>query len=445
MNLFNIFKKEQPKEERAFNDLFLNGGRNFFAVNNNDNTKNVYINQIPHLKKGTDLICGLISNLPIVLNQETEKNIKTIKTDSRLKLLNNEASQITTSAKFKADIVRDLLLEGKAYAIIERNRNKVISLHRVEHINTQIYTDNKGIPLEQEISYLLHGKQYTDKNYNMLIIENPNGGIINTNRSLLNAILEEYQTYQHLMDNTAMPLGVLQTEGKLNEDIITKLRTAWNNLYSGRKNAGKTIILENGLSYKQISNTIEKVDLEKQERVIGGKIESLLNLPKGTLTEKGNHSDEQTLLCQSINPLIVAIEQGINKALLLESEKEKGFKFVVDTREMNKTNDSQYQKDVIELYKIGIITKKQAREKLDLPTDDIGRDINLLSLGHIIQYSDGEIYVPNMNTSNKADSDLGLGTTSNENEDKLNANLKANDDKQIKLNVNEKENIKLKN
>lgn len=441
MNLFNIFKPKQ--EERAFNDLFLSGGKSYFATNN-DNTKNVYIDQIPHLKKGTDLICGLISNLPIVLNQETEKNIKAIKNDDRLKLLNSEANFIKTSAKFKADMVRDLLLEGKAYAIIERNGNKPVSLHRVEHINTKTYTDNKGIPIEQEISYLLHGNQFTDKNYNMLIIENPNGGIINTNRQVLNDILEEYKTYKHLMDNTAKPLGVLQTEGKLNEEAISKLRTAWNNLYAGRKNAGKTIILENGLEYKPISNTIELVDLERQEKVIGGKIESLLNLPKGTLTEKGTHADEQTLLCQSINPLIVAIEQGINKALLLESEKEKGYKFVIDTREMLKTNDTEYQKGIIELFTKGIVTLKQSREMLDLPTNDIERDMKLLSLGHVIQYSDGEIYVPNMNVSSKENDNLGLGDTSNKDKNKLNSNLKANDDKQIKSNASEKENLKLK-
>ena len=211
MALIDLFKKQETQiepiqEDRAYN-LFLNGG--YFGTGS-DNTSNFYINKIPHLKKGTDLICGLVSNLPIVLQKETNKGVKSISNDGRLFLLNNEVNSMQTSSKWKADIVRDLLLNGKAYSIIERDKNKIISIHRVEYVDTKMYLDNRGIPVDAEISYILNGKQYSAKSYEMLIIENPNGGVLHTNRETLNDIVEEYTNYKALISNTAMPLGVLK-------------------------------------------------------------------------------------------------------------------------------------------------------------------------------------------------------------------------------------------
>lgn len=396
MKILNLFNKNET-EERAY-DLFLSSN-SYMGFNNNDNTKNDYIESIPNLKKGVDLICGLISNLPITLNQETEQSIKTLNNDYRLKFLNHEANFITTSAKFKADMVRDLLLNGKAYAVIEKDKNRIMGLHHVKHVDTKVFVDKNGFPIDQEISYLLYGKQYKKQSNELLIIENPNGGILNTNRRVLNDILDEYQAYKDLLENTALPLGALKTEGRLNDTAIEKLRAAWNSLYTGRKNAGKTIILENGLEYTKLSNDVSLVDLKKSEEVIGSKIENLLCLPKGYLTESSDDGD-RSLLYQTINPLVVAIEQGVSKALLLESEKEQGCRFIIDTRELLKTNDSEYQQGVIDLFSKGIITLKQARQKLDLPTDDIKRDIKLLSLGHVIEYQDNnEIFIPNIGAS----------------------------------------------
>lgn len=433
-SFLNINKQEQ--EDRSYNTTFLQGGS--MPLFTNESNKNIYLEKIPSLKKGNDLLCGLISNLPIKLIQE-KSDIKESNNDYRLKILNDEANLITTSSTFKSNMVHDLLFEGKAYAVIERKGNKVIGLHHVKHQDTQLYLDKSGFPLFQEITYILHGNTYTKEDNQMLIIENPNGGILNKSRSLLNDILEEYETYKQLTENCAMPLGVLKTEGRLNSDTLQKLKTAWDNLYSGRKNVGKTVVLENGLDYVPISKDLSIINMEEKEKVIGGKIEDILCLPKGYLTSSNTHQDTEILLSQTLNPIIVAIEEGLSKALLLEEEKENGYKFVIDTRELNKSNDKEYQENVSKLFNNGIISLKEVREMLNLSTNDIKRDLKLLSLGSVIQYQDdtNEVFVPNMAMSINQNENSNL-KNQNENE---NLNLKS-ENKNIKSNLksNQKEN-----
>lgn len=396
MNLFDIFKQKE-QEPQEIEERFLSGGRNFSLSFNDDKNKNIYMEKIPHLKKGVDLISSLIASLPIQLQQENE-SIKVIANDNRLKLLNLEPNVITTASKFKAQLVNDLVLKGRAYALIERKGTKITGLHYVKCVNVDTYRNDKGIPVKQEIHYILGGKQYSADMNDFLIIHNPNGGILDNSRETLQKIIEEYEAYEQLLNNTARPRSVLQTEGKLSDNAIEKLRQAWNNLYSGRKNAGKTIILENGLQYKSIDNDISLVDTEKAEKVIGQKIEAILGLPVGMLTseESNKHEVQEILLSNTINGLIVAIEQALSKCLLLETEKDKGYKLIIDTKEIKKSNDSQYNSNVIELFNNGIITLKQTREMLDLETNDIERDCKILSLGNVIQYvDDGEIFIPN--------------------------------------------------
>lgn len=430
----SLFNNTKQQEERSYNTFLQGGSMPLFT---NESNKNIYLEKIPSLKKGNDLLCGLIANLPIKLIQE-KSDIKEIKDDYRLKLLNNEANLLTISSAFKSEMVHDLLFEGKAYAVIERKGNKILGFHRVLHQSTQIRINKDGFPICEEITYVLHGKTYTKESYEMIVIENPNGGILNKNRSLLNDILEEYETYKQLTENCAMPLGVLKTEGRLNSDALQKLKTAWDNLYSGRKNVGKTVVLENGLDYVPISKDLSIINMEEKEKVIGGKIEDVLSFPKGYLTSPNTHQDTEILLSQTLNTLIVAIEEGLSKALLLEEEKEKGYKFIIDTRELNKSNDKEYQENVIQLFNNGVISLKEVRKMLDLSTNDIKRDLKLLSLGSVIQYEDnGELLLPNMAMSINQNEKTNL-KKQNENE-KQNLNLKS-ENKNIKSNLNQKEN-----
>lgn len=396
MGILDIFSKsnENKQEEIRSYNTFIQGRA--IPIFEEVSDKNRYLENIPSLKKGSDIIVSMVSNLPIKLIKEDGNKIKQIKNDYRLSILNNEVNAIETSMEFKSKVIKDLIFDGKSYAKIEKKGNKILGLHHVKEQSTKLYLDKNGYPLHREIAYVLHNKNYTSSEEDMLIVSNPNNGILNTNRSLLNNILEEYSAYQTLTENAASPLAILKTEGRLNPDALQKLKNAWGSLYTGRKNAGKTVILENGLDYQPISNDISKFNMEEKEKVICEKVEKILNLPNGYLSSSNSYDDLNFLLTETLLPIISCFENALNKSLLLETEKENGYNFVIDTMEMFKVDDSKYQENVLELFNNGVITLMETRAMLNLTTNEIARDLKILGLGNILQYQDnGEVFVPN--------------------------------------------------
>lgn len=392
MKIIDIFKPKREVIEERSNITSFQSNTVMFGFNNEN--ANVYLKKIPLLKKGVNLISTTIANLPIQLIKEENEEIAIVN-DYRLKFLNRESNYITNANKFKAKLIEDMIIYGKGYAVIEKQGNIILGLHNVKFVNEKLMVDKNGFPVSSEISYILNGKQYSSDIEDMLIVENPNGSLYD-NREVLNDIVDEYEAYSKMLKNSANPFGILKTEGRLNDAVIEKLRNAWNGLYSGKQNVGKTIILENGLEYEPIeSNSFSMVDTKKAEEVIGNKIEDILNLPYGYLTTKAEHEDTEILLQNTITPLVVALEEALSKCLLLEREKDKNM-FTINSKELLKTNDETYQKSIIELYKIGLITLKQARKMLDFETVSVKEDMNLWSLGNIIHYPNtNKIFTPN--------------------------------------------------
>ena len=69
----------------------------------------------------------------------------------------------------------------------------------------------------------------------------------------------EQQAARFIM-NGARPSGVLESSKKISADTAKRLREQWENLRSGIQNVGRTAILEDGLTWKEMQLT--SVDLE---------------------------------------------------------------------------------------------------------------------------------------------------------------------------------------
>lgn len=79
-------------------------------------------------------------------------------------------------------------------------------------------------------------------------------------REAIGLSLGQEQQYARLMGNGARPAGVLSTTQKLTEGTAARLRADWERLNSGLANSGRTAILEEGLTWTQL--TIDSVDLQ---------------------------------------------------------------------------------------------------------------------------------------------------------------------------------------
>ena len=183
-------------------------------------------------------------------------------------------------------------------------------------------------------------------------------------------------------------------------DVIARLRDSWSKLYSGSENAGKTVILEEGLEYKPVSLNPRDLLLNENKKDNLSDICRLFNIPESLVNPNANKygSLEQNnifFLQYCLSPIISTIENGLNKSLFLEEEKDQGLFWAFDTSEVLRMTEKERYDALKVGLDAGVITMNEARYKLNLK--GIRDDVMKWSLGDILYYpATGEMKIPNM-------------------------------------------------
>lgn len=394
--------------------------------------------KIPTVQMCLELISSTIAQLPIYLYKEnSDGSIERILDDKRELLLNQEPNEFQTAYNFKKNIVKDYLLYGASYSYVDKLGNDVKSLYNFpsKAITVKKYIKNGFITVDADViltEAIANGeyKEYKYKPHELLIClkDSEDGltskGLLHYGQEIFEIADSELEFISNIYKNGAMPLGVLKTEGRLNNEAIEKLRNAWNNLYTGRKNAGKTIILENGLEYVPISQKPKDLLVNENKRDNISEICKLFNMQESFIngTNKYGSVEQNNIhfLQYTLSPIIAAVENGFNKGLLLETEKQEGYFWAIDTSEVLKTTEKEKYDAIKVALDGGVITMNEARYKLNMPT--IKDDIMKWSLGNVLYYPEtGEMKVPNM----------GIGITGSD-EQTINTNNEPEKKEEVK-------------
>lgn len=224
-----------------------------------------------------------------------------------------------------------------------------------------------------------------------------NRGLLKDGQKLLNLMKNEIDLHNSFLENGAVVKAVLQTEGRIKLDVLERLKKSISALYSGTKNAGKTLVLEDGLKFVPIQNNLEEIKMVDSKKHNTAEVEKLLNLPSGFLQDNQKRSSEDNLvyLQRTLMPIITALEESFNKALLLENEKENNYFFRFDVSEILRAT----QKEMVDMLstgiKSGLYTLNEARAIIDKPKFG-DNDFLLFNLGHVVYKKDGTMIIPNM-------------------------------------------------
>lgn len=388
-----LFNGSKTVEERSINvglvELFKTNG--------------IYISEkvvdkIPVVSESVAKIAGSIAQMPIYLYLEESLRVERQFNDYREFLLNQEINEHETAFKFKYGLVKDLLYYGKSYHYIERQGNRIKSLHRVDPktVTKKEFVDDKAIIKDIEIHYTLNNKALTANVFDFMIIEKGTG-ILNS-ADLLELMIKHNQTLKYALENSTLPLGILQSKSRLTKDAINRLRESWQSLYSGTSNAGKTVILEEGLEYKAMDINIEQLQMIEQKEQFIADVQRLFNL-------YDIKSDDE-FLKRTLAPIICCIENSIDKSLLLEREKKDRYFYRFDTKELLRpSTKEQYEIGALAVQK-GLMTINEVRQYLDLPIFfNADKDKLLLSLGNCLADKDLNIDILNMGLSVNTESD----------------------------------------
>lgn len=344
------------------------------------------------------MISGLVSMLPIHLYSEDKGSTEAID-DERVRLLNDETGDLLDGVQFKAALVEDYLLEGNAYAYVRWKGLKIESLHYVECDKVGVQKNADPIYKTATISVL--GRLYEPYKFIRLLNNSRDGvtgsGIVNTCNAVLDVARQilDYELMQ--LKNGGNKKGFLKSKTKLTEAAMSAVKSAWARLWNN-KDVG-AMVLNDGMDFQETSATSVEMQLSERKTANAAEISRLLNIPQSVLDGTATGEAMNLMIRTAVIPILTAFEAAINRAMLLESEKDKLY-FAFDTKDLFKGEMlARYQAYQIAI-RSGWLQPDEVRYFEDLPP--LG--IKFVRLGLQDVYYDpetGSIYTPNTNQTFK--------------------------------------------
>lgn len=365
---------------------------------------------ISSVAAATDLITSTIARLPINLYRKGSKGEYISIEDSRYFLLNKEPNHLQTAITFKKRMILDYLFHGNSYVYPEWNRNDLVALHHIpaRDVTIEKYADpNLPFVVNGRIRVSTAGGQNVELTPDelMIILKGSEDGlqsqgILDLNADLLKLALNQQEYSASILQNGSLPLAILSSPTKLSDKAMERIKRSWSSAYQGGKNAGKTVVLEEGMEYNPVSLNPNELDLSTSKDATLADIARVFGIPESMLNADANkyNSNEQNnlhLLQYTLDPVITALESALNKSLLLESEKDEGFSFVVDRDAILATTEAEKFTTTIQAMKGGLLSVNEARARHNMEV--ISDDYMMWSLGNIFyNKKDSKMTIPNM-------------------------------------------------
>lgn len=386
------FNKRKETTDEGL-DTLLRGG-NYI---NETITKEEALN-IPSVYTSVEFIGSTIASLPIKMYKNTNGDISEVTDDYRLKLLNNETGDLLDSAQFKKALVKDMLLDGAAYAYIDRKKNKINGLYYVEHANVSVM---EGVDkIKKSVKIRINGTEVRDYEVFRITRDTKNGvtgrGLLKSNPVLLNAMYNSLK-YENNAVKVGTKRGFLKSKYKLEPTMLEQLKQAWRRLYSTDSVYNTDVmVLNEGISFESASTTATENQLNESKQTNSKLVYELFGLSESLFDgTKGNRDTYINNIKTGVLPIVEALNTALNKFLLLEKEKETYF-FKVDTTSVLRSSINDRYTAYNTAIDGGWMTTDEVRRLENL--SPLGMDFVKMSLGNILYYpSQNKVYTPNTN------------------------------------------------
>lgn len=377
---------------------------------------------IPAVKTALDIISNTVATLPLGLfKMDGDNTPQEVEGDRRVRLLNADTNDFLSGTGFKQKISKDLILHGESVTVVERDEqhpNKITGLYPLDtsKLVVDVYTANgyKFVPAYRYNS--LDGTyMFSNDDVVSMSIDSDDGiigrGVLEKGSDILKLALAQYQFEYNLLDSGAMPSGILSFQKNISNDVLEDTRKEFGEKFGGYGNRGKVVALEGGAEYTPLQINPDKLQLNNSKTDMLGQIARLFNIPETMLNSSANkyNSNEENNIqffqfC--LKPVLETIESSLNKYLLLESEKDKGFFFQFNTDSIFMNTLDEKTKSYIQLLDKGVMSYNEIRNKLGLaPTRD-GNDYLKFSLGDVLlNTTSGQATVFNTLQSDKKSGD----------------------------------------
>lgn len=263
-------------------------GSGVFASTNNRKLEEYYYGTVFAC---IDAIATAVSNTRFHLYQVDKQGNKTERDDHDAFKLLQKPNDFQTAIDLFYIMSAHLEAFGRTFVMPEITKGEMKIPTGLYVVNPQLI-EIKSDPIKLYSSYTLRvGTKTETKKLNELInVWRPHPfnqadavSTIQMARYEANGDLNSLDYNETFFKQGARPSGVLTTEQLLSDEAFEELKTQWKETYEGKHNQNKTIVLEGGMKYEQMSLNQKDMDFIEQRRLSRDQILSIFRVPKSVL------------------------------------------------------------------------------------------------------------------------------------------------------------------
>ena len=273
------------------------------------------------------IISETIASIPLnVYQADGETRLKALGHPVQ-KLLAETPNSLSSSFTFREAMASNLVLHGNAYAKIELNAaGRPVALYPLnpDKVEVKVIDGEKVYVFDQNHTYLdyemLH---FVGLSFNGLTGKSP----LAVAREAVAIGLSAQEYGARFYSNGANTGGVITAPGRLNTEVIKRLKDSWNRANSGNSNAHGTAILEEGMKYEKIGLDPEAAQFLQSRKFQVNEIARIFRIPPSYLADLENSSTRANTEQQAIQfvrdcitPYVRRMEVELNRKLFREDE-----------------------------------------------------------------------------------------------------------------------------
>lgn len=340
----------------------------------------------------TRLLAETISSLPLHVYERGAAGRKRAEGHALQSILGRAPNVLMSAFSLRESLQAHLCLRGNAYAMIERRHRGVAALWplRPDRMRVDVGEDELGRTTVVYEYQRASGGTIVLNEADVFHLRGLGGdGIVGLSpvtlhRQAIGLALATEESGARFFRNGTRPTGVYKHPGTLSPDAFDRLKESLEQANSGLANTGKSILLEEGMDWSQVSLSHEDSQYLETRQFQAQEIARMYRVPPhmigATSGESMTYSNTEQasleLVTYTLLPWLVRWEQEIERKLLSPAERDRYYvKHNVDGL-LRADLRSRY-----ESYRVGILagflTRNEARAKeeleplagLDIPVD----------------------------------------------------------------------------
>lgn len=239
-----------------------------------------------------------IADIDIKLEKKTKDGWQEVDQNPALDILHN-VNDYTSYQDLLYGTQAFIELHGNAFWYLPKSKGGTIAeiwpldptrthvvKSRKTFIEGYVYQNEKGDKVPFPPDEIIHFKTFNPRD--------PYRGLGTVQAAALAIDTDTYASewQRNFFGNSAMPSGILATEGKLSDEQYQRIKANWSARYGGVQNAHKMAILEGGLKWTPLSPTSKEMEFTQSRKDIRDEILGIFRVPKVVLgiTEDVNYA-----------------------------------------------------------------------------------------------------------------------------------------------------------